>query len=295
MEGSQPSGSDLPSQWTISDCSSGNGTYVNFVRVKKSVLRPGDRIGFGRGAGLGDGTVINEGLLDYIFEWVTISPHGEPIGKPHQKSKVESFQEKSEGVKYKQCMSYVFPPPGFRMTKEHSLPPATDLEMDFMWGGGGVPVISHTGSHGYRGVDCRNNLHFLPNGELAWNTAATAVMMDCHNRTQRFFCEHDDDIMCIAVHPTQAVVATGQVASQRNKLPPIIVWDAATAKSLCVLQGAHTRKVTCLCFSAKGTNLFSVGGDDQHTVAIQDWKKGQVLFSIPGGGLEVRHGRMCCC
>ena len=58
-------------------------------------------------------------------------------------------------------------------------------------------------------------------------------------------------------------------------------------KQLAVLQGLHTRKVQCLAFSAKGDHLLSVGGDDQHTVAMYDWKQQKLKMNCPGGGLQV--------
>jgi len=40
--------------------------------------------------------------------------------------------------------------------------------------------------------------------------------------------EHDDDILCLAVHPEGHCVATGEI----GKTPKIVVWDASTGVTL---------------------------------------------------------------
>lgn len=95
---------------------------------------------------------------------------------------------------------------------------------------------------GYRGFDCRNNLHYLNDGaDIIFHTAATVVVQNlsagkhappsmqgdsccCDGfehfplpvliGTQSFYLEHTDDILCLTVnqHPKyQNVVATGQI------------------------------------------------------------------------------------
>ena len=36
------------------------------------------------------------------------------------------------------------------------------------------------------------------------------------NRTQRFYLGHDDDILCLTIHPLKDYVATGQVSSLKD-------------------------------------------------------------------------------
>ena len=48
--------------------------------------------------------------------------------------------------------------------------------------------------YGYRGRDCRSNLHLVGTGELVYFTAAVVVLYDVTNKTQRHYTGHNDDI-----------------------------------------------------------------------------------------------------
>lgn len=67
--------------------------------------------------------------------------------------------------------------------------------------------------YGYRGRDCRANLHLLPTGEVIYFVASVVVLYNVEEQVQRHYLGHTDDIRCIAIHPNKLVVATGQTAS----------------------------------------------------------------------------------
>lgn len=68
-------------------------------------------------------------------------------------------------------------------------PSSQDLTLDFI--------------HGYRGFDTRNNLHYLPEGEIVYHAAGAGIVLSTANGVQSFYLEHTDDIICLAVnqHP----------------------------------------------------------------------------------------------
>ncbi|KAJ8387313.1 hypothetical protein AAFF_G00158090 [Aldrovandia affinis] len=132
--------------------------------------------------------------------------------------------------------------------------------------------------HGYRGYDCRNNLFYTQAGEVVYHVAAVAVIYNRQQHTQRFYLGHDDDILSLAVHPLKDYVATGQVGRD----PAIHVWDILTLKCLSLLKGHHQRGVCALDFSADGKSLVSVGIDDNHSIVVWDWKKGEKLATARG-------------
>uniref|UniRef100_A0A8C1S5M0 EMAP like 6 n=1 Tax=Cyprinus carpio TaxID=7962 RepID=A0A8C1S5M0_CYPCA len=127
--------------------------------------------------------------------------------------------------------------------------------------------------HGYRGCDCRNNLFYTQTGEVVYHVAAVAVVYNRQQHTQRFYLGHDDDILSLTVHPLKDYVATGQVGRD----PAIHVWDIQTLKCLSLLKGQHQRGVCALEFTADGKSLVSVGIDEDHSIVIWDWKKGEKL------------------
>ncbi|XP_036887500.1 echinoderm microtubule-associated protein-like 5 isoform X3 [Sturnira hondurensis] len=132
--------------------------------------------------------------------------------------------------------------------------------------------------HGYRGYDCRSNLFYTQIGEIVYHVAAVGVIYNRQQNTQRFYLGHDDDILCLAVHPVKDYVATGQVGRD----PSIHIWDTETIKPLSVLKGCHQCGVCAVDFSADGKRLASVGIDDGHTVVLWDWKRGEKLSATRG-------------
>lgn len=65
----------------------------------------------------------------------------------------------------------------------------------------------------YRGYDCRSNLFYTQTGEIVYHVAAVGVVYNRQQNTQRLYLGHDDDILCLAIHPIKDYVATGQVCS----------------------------------------------------------------------------------
>ncbi|KAB1277577.1 Echinoderm microtubule-associated protein-like 5 [Camelus dromedarius] len=130
----------------------------------------------------------------------------------------------------------------------------------------------------YRGYDCRSNLFYTQIGEIVYHVAAVGVIYNRQQNTQRFYLGHDDDILCLTIHPLKDYVATGQVGRD----PSIHIWDTETIKPLSVLKGYHQYGVCAVDFSADGKRLASVGIDDSHTIVLWDWKKGEKLSIARG-------------
>lgn len=86
-------------------------------------------------------------------------------------------------------------PSSYKPSKGESDPPQAELELEFI--------------HGYRCHDARNNLKYGPNGQIIYHAAGVGIVLDPTNRTQQFFLEHNDDILCLDVF--ENLVATGQI------------------------------------------------------------------------------------
>ncbi|KAM7375782.1 hypothetical protein PAMP_005554 [Pampus punctatissimus] len=140
--------------------------------------------------------------------------------------------------------------------------------------------------HGYRGYDCRSNLFYTQTGEIVYHVAAVGVVYNRQQNTQRFYMGHDDDILCLAIHPLKDFVATGQVGRDSS----IHIWDTETLKPMSVLKGSHQLGVCALDFSADGKRLASVGLDDNHTIVLWDWRKGEKLSAMRIYSVEIPPG-----
>jgi WD40 repeat protein len=148
--------------------------------------------------------------------------------------------------------------------------------------------------YGYRGWDCRNNIGFADSRfEIVYHVAGVGVVFNTKENKQLHNTEHDDDILCLDVHPEGHTVATGEI----GKFPKIVLWDANTGVTIRVIQ-FHKRGVANVAFSANGELLVSTGMDDDRTVAVHNVRTGAVLgkgkagrgvdiFTLSVGGNEV--------
>ncbi|XP_055018852.1 echinoderm microtubule-associated protein-like 6 [Boleophthalmus pectinirostris] len=134
---------------------------------------------------------------------------------------------------------------------------------------------------GFRGYDCRNNLHYLNDGtEIVYHTAATAIVHSFSNGTQSFYQEHTDDILCLTVnqHPKyKNTIATGQIGDCSEfpgSTPSIHIWDALSKQTLSILRCPHSKGVGYVNFSATGKLLLSVGVEPEHTITVWRWQEG---------------------
>jgi microtubule-associated protein-like 6 len=134
--------------------------------------------------------------------------------------------------------------------------------------------------HGYRGYDSRHNLLYASDGRVIYPAGATCVLHDPSTHDQTHFCGHEDDVLCVALHPDGDIVASGTAGAE----PAVCVWSASSGQLLAELRGFHRRGVIVLAFDATGERLVTCGLDDQHSVAVYDWRTQRLLASSPGTG-----------
>ena len=83
---------------------------------------------------------------------------------------------------------------------------------------------------------------------------------------------HEEDIICLDIHPNKKIAATGQMAAKgKAKLIEIYIWEIQSKKVLACLKGFHLRAICCVAFSPTGKYLLSIGRDDNNSLAIYDW------------------------
>lgn len=126
-------------------------------------------------------------------------------------------------------------------------------------------------------------------GEIVFPASAAVVIMDTESNTQRFFLEHDDDVMALAVHPKVDIVASGQLTRKAF----VLVYDVTQSNpdGISFINelnlGVNTRGVKCLDFSPDGELLLSIAADPYHTVSIWDWKRNNKLASARANNADV--------
>nr|XP_019556864.2 echinoderm microtubule-associated protein-like 2 isoform X1 [Aedes albopictus]XP_029731907.1 echinoderm microtubule-associated protein-like 2 isoform X1 [Aedes albopictus] len=132
--------------------------------------------------------------------------------------------------------------------------------------------------YGYRGKDCRSNLHQLPTGEMVYFVAAVVILYNMDEQSQRHYVGHTDDVKSLAVHPNKLLVATGQCGGHdgRDTLPHIRVWNPVSLATLNMIGlGDFTGAINCLSFSRadSGTILAAIDDSPDKIISIWDWQK----------------------
>ncbi|XP_069350552.1 echinoderm microtubule-associated protein-like 6 isoform X1 [Eulemur rufifrons] len=221
-----------------------------------------------------DSDVAREKAIDYTTKIYAVSIREMEGTKPHQQLKEISVEERYGVVRgSRPPVSRAAPQPEKlqknNITKKKK--PVEELALDHVFG--------------YRGFDCRNNLHYLNDGaDIIFHTAAAGVVQNLSTGSQSFYLEHTDDILCLTVnqHPKyRNVVATSQIGTT----PSIHIWDAMTKHTLSMLRCFHSKGVNYVNFSATGKLLVSVGVDPEHTITVWRWQEGAKVASR-GGHLE---------
>ncbi|XP_021423987.2 echinoderm microtubule-associated protein-like 6 [Oncorhynchus mykiss] len=214
-----------------------------------------------------DSDVAREKGTDYITKIYAVSIRAMVGTKPHQREKEVLVEERPP-------VSRAAPLPEKllknNLTKKKKLVEELALEHVF----------------GYRGFDCRNNLHYLNDGaDIIFHTAAAVVIQNLSAGTQSFYLEHTDDILCLTVnqHPKYLnIIATGQIGDVTDLpglAPSIHVWDAMSKQTLSVLRCSHAKGVGYVNFSATGKLLLSVGVEPEHTITVWRWQEGTKVTS----------------
>jgi len=124
-------------------------------------------------------------------------------------------------------------PKNFVVTKTASEAPKEGLKLKYVFG--------------YRAFDTRMNVKYTSEGKVVYHTAALGVVLDYKSSNvcqQTFFTQHDEDMVCLAIHPSLKIVATGQMAKAgKAKLIDIYVWEIESKKVLANLKGFHLRAI----------------------------------------------------
>ncbi|VDO66169.1 unnamed protein product [Heligmosomoides polygyrus] len=164
-------------------------------------------------------------------------------------------------------------------------------------------------SSGYRGKDVRNNVHYLPTGELLYFSGSVVILHNLTEHYQRHYTGHTSDVKCICVHPNRVLVASGQTTChQRERRPEfdrhdpvaspselenelenshteahVRIWDSITLTTLHVLAMFEKALATVAFSNTDGGNLLAcIDESYQHTLSIWRWSSETKLAEAKG-------------
>ncbi|KRW98348.1 WD40-repeat-containing domain [Pseudocohnilembus persalinus] len=140
---------------------------------------------------------------------------------------------------------------------------------------------------GYRAKDMRNNIKYLPNGNIVYNAAALGIVYDIKANEQRYFKEHRDDITALSVSQDTTLAATGETGAK----PRIFVWSTNTLEVKNKFQGFLQKGIALISFTPSGNKLVASAMDDNHCIALYDLTNkqsvGGCLISDTQGGRDI--------
>ena len=88
-------------------------------------------------------------------------------------------------------------------------------------------------------LPCADSLFTLADGRLLFCTAGLAVLEDVTTGEQAFYDGHDDDIVCVALHPSGDYVATGQGNTAGGASASLSVWAVASRREVARVGNGH--------------------------------------------------------
>ncbi|XP_011702935.1 PREDICTED: echinoderm microtubule-associated protein-like CG42247 [Wasmannia auropunctata] len=183
-------------------------------------------------------------------------------------SVVEVLREEPARVTIRGLRRSFYPPS--HLPPVDNSPPEKKLQLDWVYG--------------YRGTDTRKNLWVLPSGELLYYVAAVAILFDREENAQRHYIGHTEDIMCMEVHPSRELVASGQKAGRHRKAQPHVrIWSTETLLTLYVFGMTEFQMgVSALAFSQLngGSYVLAVDSGREAILSVWQWQWGHLLGKV---------------
>ena len=123
-------------------------------------------------------------------------------------------------------------------------------------------------------------MYQLPTGEIVYFVAATVVLYNIDEQSQRHYLGHTDDIKSLAIHPNKLLIATGQCTGQDRRVasPHIRVWNSVSLSTMAIIGvGDFQSSVACVSFSQadNGTLLLAIDDSTEKAISVWEWQKGE--------------------
>nr|KAG5700211.1 hypothetical protein BaRGS_011054 [Batillaria attramentaria] len=114
-------------------------------------------------------------------------------------------------------------------------------------------------------------------GELVYFVASIVVLYDRRTHTQKHYTAHTEEITCLAIHPSDPYIASGQVAGRSPEGGAHVrVWDGISLSTYAVIGlGVFQQGVSCVSFSERDSNgdlLLAIDDSDRHVMSVWEWQ-----------------------
>ncbi|XP_052268743.1 echinoderm microtubule-associated protein-like CG42247 [Dreissena polymorpha] len=166
------------------------------------------------------------------------------------------------------CLFTEFYPPSYVDPADDGLKPDKTLKCDWVYG--------------FRGRDARHNLLVLPQtGELVYFVASVVVLYNRERDSQRHYIKHNEEIMCMSLHPNQYLIATGQMhGKEPEHASHIRVWHGVNLSTYSVIGlGVFYGGILSVGFSMEGSGSFLcvLDGSEKHVLSVWEWQTEKIV------------------
>ncbi len=147
----------------------------------------------------------------------------------------------------------------------------TNLELNWVYG------YKATASHNLCYVQTSSNdTDTIKERKIVYTTATFGVVYNIASKEQSLYTGHDEEITCLALHPSSNLVATG------DKTNKIHIWNVSSCECVLIIAGIINLGVNHLHFSPTGDRLAAIGLDPDHSIALYDTTTGNIISSANG-------------
>lgn len=128
--------------------------------------------------------------------------------------------------------------------------------------------------YGYQSERCRDNVHYTKLNDIVYTISKFAVVYSSHAHSQRVMSHHNEEIVCLTMHPSLIVAATGDEGPE----PHLIVWNTQTLSVLYHGCGQHSNGILQIAFSPSGNLLLSVDNSEVKTIVATLWETDTIIY-----------------
>lgn len=148
-------------------------------------------------------------------------------------------------------------------------------------------ISRHLGKyHWCAGFDSlkKNNLHILSADKILYAIGCTYHIFDINTGEDKIFFSRDGEgIGALAVHPNRAYFAVGEKGEQPN----VYIYEYPSGKLYRILRKGTEKMFSCMCWSASGKMLATVGSSPDFMLTVWDWMDEKVILKSKAFGQEV--------
>eukprot|EP01038_Epipyxis_sp_PR26KG_P009724 gene9724-13087_t len=129
--------------------------------------------------------------------------------------------------------------------------------------------------YGYQSEKSKNNLFYNCNGNVIYHVSRYAIIYNFFSHSQNLFTGHNNEILCLNMHPGGEFAASGEL----GVMPALLVWSTISKRIVFHNNTFHKNGVIHCKFSSGGSLLASLGNDPFHSLMVSLWEDSTIIYT----------------